>query len=358
MPESVRESTGFAIEPARPADDAELRQLLREMPMGRAVEVVFLREPSFLAAAAVQGTEVQVFVGRLGGRVIGSGTRAVRPSYVNGRRILAGYLADLRLRPEHRGGTFVARAYRFLRDLHQDGLVEVYSTVIVEDNERALATIAANRAGLPRYTPLGRVRTPALWLRRRKAPLPGEIVRGSPELLPDIVARLNENRLQFAPAYSEEDFRGGRFRGFRVEDFYVLLRAGRVAGVAGVWDQRSFRQTVVVRYRGWLGRLRPVVNLVRRPPLPPPGRPLAFFYLAFLSTDDVDAFAALLRRAYNDAVGGGWTHFVVGLHERDPRAAVLDDYAHTPFGGRLFAVTMDGPPDLDGRVPYVEAALL
>jgi hypothetical protein len=357
MPDSLT-ATRFAIEPARPEDDAELRSLLREMPMGEAVQVVFLREPNFFHTAAIQGTFVQVFVGRLEGRIIGVATRAVRPSHVNGRLVDAGYLADLRLRREYRGRTYVARAYRFLRELHQDGRVEVYSTVIVEDNHVALKTIAANRAGLPRYTPLGRVLTPVVYLKRRLRPLPGDILRGTVEMLPDILAKLNENRLQFAPAYTAKDFLSGRLRGFRVEDFYVLRRRGRVAGVLGVWDQCSFRQTVVVRYGGLLGKLRPLINLVRRPPLPPPGQPLPYFYLAFLATDDTDAFAALLRRAYNDAVGGAYSHFVVGLHERDPRAAVLNEYPRTPFAGRLFAVTLDGPPDLDDRVPYVEAALL
>jgi hypothetical protein len=357
MPASATRSR-FVIDAARPEDDAELRALLRGMPMGRAIEVTFEREPDFFRATAIQGTQVQVFVGRLNGRIVGLGTRAIRPTYVNGELVEAGYLADLRLRPEHRGRNYIARAYRFLRELHADGRVEIYSTVIVDDNRRALETIAANRAGLPRYTPLGRVLTPAIHLRGRRPPLDADIVRGSSELLSEIVAKLNENRLQFAPAYTVGDFTSGRLAGFRSQDFYVLRRAGRIAGVAGAWDQRAFRQTVVARYRGWLGRLRPLINCVRRPPLPPPGRPLPFFYLAFLSTDDTAAFAALIRRAYNDALGQGYSHFVVGVHEDDPRAAVLNDYARTPFAGRVFAVTMDAPPRLDGRVPYVEAALL
>ena len=56
--------------------------------------------------------------------------------------------------------------------------------------------------------------------------------------------------------------------------------------------------------------------------------------------------------------GGVYSHFTVGLHENDPRCAVLNDYARTPFAGRLYAVTLDNPPVLDGRTPYVEAALL
>ena len=104
--------------------------------------------------------------------------------------------------------------------------------------------------------------------------------------------------------------------------------------------------------------MRPLLNCLRRPPLPPPGKPLPFFYLAFLSTDDTAAFAALMRRVYNDALGQGYSYFAVGVHEDDPRAAVLADYARTRFAGRVFAVTMDHPPRLDGRVPYIEAALL
>jgi hypothetical protein len=348
----------FAIEPARLEHDAPLRALLRETPMGESIQVAFLREPSFFLTSDIQGTFVQPFVGLLDGQLIGTGTRAVRHSWVNGLRCEAGYLADLRLRKEDRGGTYVARAYRFLRELHADARVSIYSTVVVDDNWSALETIAANRAGLPRYTPLGRVLTPAIYLRRRLPVLGGDVVHGCPEMLPDILAKLNENRLQFAPAWTVDDFTSGRLHGFRVEDFYILRRKGTVAGVLAKWDQRSFRQTVVLRYQGWLGRLRPLVNLIRWPPLPQPGVPLPFFYIAFLSTDDVEAFAILLRQVYREHAFGEYTHCTVGLHEDDPRARVLKDYGHTPFAGRLFAVTFDGPPELDNRVPYVEAALL
>jgi hypothetical protein len=326
--------------------------------MGEAIQVAFLREPSFFYATDIQGTFAQTFVGLQDDRIIGVGTRAVRPSYINGRLCDAGYLADLRLRKEFRGGTYVARAYRYLRDLHADGRATVYSTVIVNDNQVALQTIAANRAGLPRYTPLGRILTPAIYLLHDLPRLEGDVVRGTTELLPEIVAKLNENRMQFAPAYTVDDFLEGRLHDFRIEDFLVLRRQGRIAGVLGKWDQRSFRQTVVLRYGGWLGRLRPLVNLVRRPPLPCPGVPVPFFYVAFVSTDDPSAFATLFRRVYNDHCAGEYSHCIVSLHEQDPRTSVLKCYSQTAFAGRLFAVTMEGPPDLDSRIPYVEAALL
>ena len=43
-----------------------------------------------------------------------------------------------------------------------------------------------------------------------------------------------------------------RLRDFKVQDFYLALCGGRVAGVVGKWDQSAYKQTVVTRYRGRL----------------------------------------------------------------------------------------------------------
>lgn len=362
----VSDATGVArrlgtarFELADAHDDEELRELLRDTPMSGRVRLLFLREPSYLRAARIQGEEVQVVVARVKERIGGVFTRALRPTWINGERVTAGYLSDLRIAPSLRGGTTLQRGYRYLRELHADGKAEIYSTVIVEDNRRALATLAAGRAGLPRYTDLGLVCTPMLHLRCALPPLPGDVRRGSADELPAIVAKLNENRLQFAPCYSTQDFLpGGRLSGLRAEDFYVLRRGESIAGVIAVWDQSAFRQTVVHGYGGALAWLRPLVNLVRKPGLPAPGRRLSYSYVALASTDDVEAFSSLLRRACNDALAAGNPRLLVGLHERDPRLSTLDEYSCTRFAGRLFAVTFDEPPELDGRVPYMEAALL
>ena len=348
------------LELATDEDDWDLRQLLHSMPMGERVQVKFLREPSFFQAAAIQGHLVQVIVGRRNGRIIGFGTRAIRRCYINGQPQDAGYLADLRLVGEERRGTALVRGYRFLRELHAQDPVLVYSTVIVEDNQRAISTIASGRAGLPTYTPLGRVLTPMIQLTRSRPEHAnaGVIHRGDASLLPAIVEKLNENRLQFAPLYSEGDFTSGRFPNFRVHDFYALMRDGNVAAVAGVWDQHAFRQTVVSGYGGWLKRLRPVINLGRRQRLPPAGTELRYFTVSFVACDNAADLAVLMRRIHNDALGGPWSHFTLALHEDDPRAEVLAEFPRDHFAGRLYAVTFDGPADLDDRIPFVDAGLL
>jgi hypothetical protein len=372
------------FELATGAYDTDLRRLFAENAMEGEIGISFRREPSYFYASGVQGSFYQVVAARDTdtGETIGVGSRAVRPGFINGEAASIGYLADLRLDARYRSGLLVARAYRYLEQLHQDGRARLYFTVIAEGNRRALETIAAGRAGLPAYRDLGRLLSPAVNLRRRKPPLGGdfEIVSGCGTLLPEIVACLNRNheRRQLAPSYTEDLFvreeagrlqtEHRRLRGFRLRDFYVAVRDGRVIGVLGKWDQSAYKQTVVTRYRGKLRWLRPVYNLaaglIGCARFPAPGAALKSFYASLIAVDDEDAvvFRALLRRLYNDHVGSEYAYFLVGLHERDPLAAALTDFSLTPFAGRLFAVCFaDGEEcfrRLDGRVPYVELAAL
>jgi hypothetical protein len=367
--------TRFAITLAERVDDSELRALLRENPMNGSMQVTFEREPDFFAACAIRGNFCQVGVGRdvKSGRIVGLGTRSVTDAFVNGRPVPFGWLSDLRLQPAYRGGTLVARGYRFLRELHGDGRVELYGTVIFQDNQTALRTVAATRAGLPAYHDLGVIHCPGINLRRRKPAIAGDcdIVRGRPELLPKIVDCLNRNnaRKQFAPVHDVESFiHGNLWKDFQPSDFFVALRNDHVIGVVGRWDQSSFKQTRVISYSKRLRWTVPAANAVETllgaPSFPEPGQYVPFFYVSFIAIDQDDAgvFRALLRQVYNDSVGSSFRYAMVGLHERDPLLAVMKDYSLTPFAGRLFCVCFaDGEHAyraLDGRLPYVEAATL
>jgi hypothetical protein len=364
--------SGFEIALATAADDRELRELLRNSPVPGQISVTFEREPSFFDSCHIRGNFFQVCVGRdrRTGRIIGVGTRSVAPGFINGQPSLLGYLADLRLEQNHRGGTLVARGYRFLRHLHEDARARLYTTVIFRENQAALTTIASGRAGLPQYHDQGTIHCPGINIRRAAPPIHErcEIVRGCESLLPEIVECLNRNnrRRQFAPLHTVEMFRE-RWRGFRLEDFHLAVRGSNVVGVVGCWDQRSFKQTRVAGYGPRLRWTVPLANILRpitrAPRYPKAGEEVPYFYLSFIAIDDdnLKVFRALLRSAYNAAVGTGFLYAMVGLHERDPLLPALRDYSLTPFSGRLFCVTFEDDDQtvyaLDRRVPYLEAAI-
>jgi hypothetical protein len=361
----------FEIGLANEFDDDQLRGLLRRSPIPGSISVTFEREPSFFDSCRVRGDFFQVGVGRdrRTGNVIGLGTRSVSPAFVNGRPMPLGYLADLRLDEQYRGGTLIARGYRFLRHLHEDHRARLYTTMIFSGNHAALTTIASGRAGLPQYHDMGLVHSPGINIRRTKPPINagGDVLRGSEELLPEIVECLNRNnsRRQFAPIHTVAMFKS-QWRDFRVTDFYVAVRGSRVIGVLGCWDQSSLKQTRVAGYGPGLRCLVPLANMLR--PItgatlfPKRGQEVSYFYISFIAVDEdnVQIFRALLRGAYNHAVGSRYQYAILALHQRDSLLPALREYSLTPFSGRLFCVTFaDGEGvyrSLDGRVPYLEAA--
>jgi hypothetical protein len=361
----------FEIELATEADDRELRDLLRRRSIPGSIQVTFEREPSFFDSCRIRGECFQIGVGRdrRTGRIIGLGTRSVAPAFVNGRATNVGYLADLRLEPEYRCGTLIVRGYRFLRNLHADGRAQLYTTVIFASNHQALTTIASGRAGLPTYHDMGLVHSPGINLRHKKPEITANcvILRGSDDLLPEIVECLTRNhaRRQFAPVRTVAGF-SDQYPSFSAANFYVAVRGGKIIGVLGKWDQRAFKQTRIVGYGSNLRWLVPLANALRPitgcPAFPKRGQEVPYFYISFIAVDDdeLPVFRALFRRVYNDALGGDHLYAMVALHERDPLLPALRDYSLTPFLGRLFCVAFeDGEAafrNLDGRVPYLEAA--
>src|SRR5262245_59304475 len=113
----------YRLELATPADDADLRRVLADVSMPGRVSLTFEREPSFFAAAVVDGRFRQIVIGRdtVSGRIIGFGSRSVGTRYVNGEPREIGYLSNLRLQAAHRNLGLVARGYKMFRDLHGDG---------------------------------------------------------------------------------------------------------------------------------------------------------------------------------------------------------------------------------------------
>ncbi len=367
-----RPKSRFHIGLATPADDAELRALLRRSPVHGQISVTFEREPSFFDSCGIRGDFFQVGIGRdhRSGKIIGLGTRSIADAFVNGVPMPVGYLADLRLTTEYRGGTLIARGYRFLKCLHEDGRARLYTTLIFAGNQAALKTIASGRAGLPDYHDMGVIHSPSLRIRKREVRIPQgcKILRGSPALLPQIVECLNRNNAlrQFAPVHTVEMFRK-RWRELRAEDFVLAVRDQGIVGVLGCWDQTSFKQTRVVDYAAplrWLVRTANVVSGLTGIRYPHPGEEVPYVYAGFIAIDhnDPEVFAALLQSACNRAAGNRYLYAILALHERDPLLRVVEDYSRIPFSGRLFCVTFDDGRDLyralDDRIPYLEAATL
>lgn len=366
----------FRFELAAADADADLRHILANTPMPGAVSVAFLREPSFFAAAVVDGRFRQVVAARdmTTNHLVGFGVRSVAERYVNGQPMAIGYLSNLRLLAEHRNRGLVARGYAYFRKLHKDGRTPLYLTTIAEDNEPALALLTSGRAGLPTYHFAGRLHTLALPLRRPRRQRHPEIsVRPmNADELPLLLEFLHREgpRRQFFPCCEAGDFftLEGTFRDLQPGDVLLAFRDQRLVGTLAGWDQHAFRQTVVTAYPGPLRWLRSCWNAWAwcrgRPRLPRPGA--AFRYLVgtlfVVENNDPAVCEALLENLMMRRSSEPCEYLLVGLHETDPLLPIVQRWEMTRYTTRLHLVCWNDGEELrqslDGRPPYLELGAL
>lgn len=370
-------SPRYQFKLAGPDDDSALRSVLRRTAMAGTVSLSFQREPSFFAAEQIGSLDSQVIaVQDVGSNaIVGLGCRSFRKMFIDGKVEVGGYLSSLRGLPEVRRGTLLARGYHFLKDLHADGRVPYYVTSIFDDNQYASELLTSRRAGLPVYHPLGRLNTyliPLYGLRRQPRPSE-EVIRGaSGDLLRAAVERINSYNQghQFAPWYSSEHFQAvsHMLPGFCSENLFCYRDDGGVTATLGVWDQTSFKQSVVTGY-SWRYRLASPVCaagawLGLAPRLPEIGGSFPYLYAAFLShlPGCLPHLEALLLTALRDWSRKGYGYLMAGCHDASPVNELLQRYSVSRKSSSLYLVywedMLDSPLPSFDPIPHLEIATL
>jgi hypothetical protein len=175
---------------------------------------------------------------------------------------------------------------------------------------------------------------------------------------------LNEHnrRCQFTPCWTTEELTALEPLGLRAPDFQFAGDGSKTDGVAALWDQRSFKQTVVRGYAPWLELTRPVLNVLARftgePRLPAVGKIVAHAFVSQLAVaaDDDDAFFALLSGLRRLAARRGIELLTAGFDANDPRLMALRKYFRgREYRSRLYLVRW---PGIGGAAKELQTGLL
>jgi hypothetical protein len=373
--------SAFTFAVATDADEADLRQLLRQSPMPGAITVTFEREPHYFQAAALEGFHQTILCRDLAtGALIGMGSRSIRPMFVNGAVQPVGYMSQLRASPYYPWGMGLARvlmqAFDYYHTLHADGRAPFYLMSVIADNHRAQRLLTSGLPGFPRLHPYALWHTYAVYLGAAKRPLSmpagRRLERGTAARIPAILDCLQRNgpRRQFAADWSAETlFNPCHTHDLRPDDFWLSMAGERVVGCIAAWDQSRYKQTVVRAYTGPLGRWRQWLNLLAPlggwPKLPAPNTPWRYCYGSHLAVDEADPqiFAALLRALYISTRHLGYSYFLLGLSQTDPFSRhVQETYRHITYPSQLYLVGWEDGweaiAQVDQRPPGVEVAIL
>lgn len=357
-----------AVGPAELGDDAAIRRLLRDSTLPGAITLGFEREPDYFHGTGLAGAEEHTLVARTGSGLLGLGRVVVRPCWVNGAVARVGYLGELRLAPTAQGeAALVRRGFAAFRDRLRANPPLLCFTSIAEDNLRARRLLERGLTGWPRYEFLTRFVTVVLPARRLRAPPHGIAAPARLEEVADFFLR-EGSRANLATAWTPAALHALARHGLGAGDFFAAREGRGLVAAAGLWDQRSFRQTVIRGYAGWLGALRPLFNLASRlggwPTLPAPGAVLAQAFASPLvaAPDAVDRLPALLATLGDAAARRGLTHLTLGFPAGDARLETIQrSYRSRTYVTRLYRVhwpDADPGPALDSRPIVPDIALL
>lgn len=342
--------------PATPADDADLRRLLRANAMPSWVTMSLEREPSFFAGANRFGID-HAFIARRNGEAAGMYVGSEHEVHVNGLPARIGYLGGLRIDPAFRHSLRNLRdGFASIRALAQSARIPFWYTSIAAGNRPARRLLEAQLAGIPEYRPTGEMLSLAL-SRTRGRRLTIWRPPGADEV--ETMCAFHNRiaaRQQFSPVLTPDFVHRGEAR------FFVRTVGGRIDACMALWNQQDYKQTMIRGYRRPLALAIPLYNawacLAGRVRLPKANHALDQSYLAFLAVEPQEAsgIVPLIR----DALSLCETSImVVGVGASDPSLESLRKaFAPAEYRSVIHVVSHERPPVLDDLPVRPEVAIL
>jgi len=348
-----RELTHRHYEIARPEHDAAIRSLLRETPMEGGIRMTFEREPDYFSGKGLAGGEDQTIVAFAEEEVACVGRCVQRMSWVNGEPVRTGYMGELRLANVARGRFHLIRdGYQFFHEAQQARPAKLYFTSIAASNDRARRFLERGARWMPAYTFLAEYETMVLPTKCRPPEYAVPLNSVTAASIPEVTRFLNEHgrRHQLATVWTEDAIANLAWEGNRL--FVAYRDKGRIAAVAGIWDQRPFRQMVIRGYPARLALLRPIVNLLAgfagEPRFPRVGSALSMGMLTPLAwKPDWKYLAIWLQNLRCEAARLGMELLSLGIPADCPEFVHLSGPRAISYRTRLYRVDFPGDPRLE-----------
>lgn len=296
-------------------------------------------------------------------------------AYVNGSRTPVMHVTDCYIRPESRRRGYLTAALAYFSD---DGAnrAQLGYAVVMKGNRAAETQLGDRFAGTPcnlRSRIIGELTAKSIVLAfpRRVSSQIG-VRRARLDDIPDMVALLrseHEQRLFGLVTDCEQFAAQLRHRpGLSIDDYFVVERAGKLAGMCAAWDTSAFKQNRVVRYGFGLNLVRAASVVAAKigglATLPRPGEAFRDVFLTdwAVRDRDVGVMRALIEDIYREYCGRRYHTLIFGSCAQDPMLKATDSFLGTNLVSHIALMTLrskwleDGA--VDTRLPFIDLALL
>lgn len=340
-------------------DNAALLALSRATPMRGIISLRIDRDPDFFQLTRLRG-DGKAYVALTNGRVMGCISVAYQNVYIEGRQETIGYVADLKVHPQHRGQGVAQALMHTLYEEAKRREVDLYFCMVADGNEQALS-LMRGKGAVPPFTPIGCFLVysilPTPFLRRSASYV---VEESRPEEEDELCSLLNDfnSSYQIAPVLSLQSLRARPSPIIETSctTRLVARRNGAVQATLYPFDTSYGKSDVVIDMPFALQVAARVLHGASRivPMFTPPrvGEPLRMLYLrnpAFRSGHQ-EALALLLQHIRYLAYRHKYSFVTIGLHERDPLRSMVRGLPKFTFKSRGFLLSLRGRQEVVARI--------
>lgn len=344
--------------------DAQIRQLFKACKMpSDFIELDYQSEPSFIGALNFHGSvhDLVLIKPENFSGLAGLGVRSVRQAYLGGQPAALGYLHHLRLHPAIRGGPYLLRGYRQIRNFYKKNEAPLTLTSILADNHTAKTLLEAKRSSMPAYKKVCDYLTALIPLSGpgKRWPFRKRQKKLNPSLSTAMLQKKDINKLlklfgQAAevfdgiPLVTENSFADSHssvFPGLQIEDFVGVFYNNELIAACGIWNQQQYRQIMVSKLCNSLRIARSIWQAGQKfwgkCPVPAPGNQVNQLLLdPWIFKPGYEKFAAttLLKEAIKVAKKAGADFAAWGIAQNHSAAFCLHSFMHIPYRSSIYQV--------------------
>lgn len=257
---------------AKENDDIQLNNLITESMPSNGMILSFERFPSYFKATRAQYNTPEIMLiyhKDQSDVIVGMMNIGWKECFINGEVSKIRYAADLRIKRNARGKKSLEVFMEYVStQLPRDF---IFQSVVLEDNKIARHLMHQKREGFADAYLYDQITTYTISQVKKPKGVDGlHLVTLSEATIPDVnhfVDRMKEH-YNFLPNYDFSQLKQNNhpfWAGMSLEDFNLILNENeQVVGLFGLWDQKSFKQTKVMKYSTTLKLLRPIYNVLAK----------------------------------------------------------------------------------------------
>jgi hypothetical protein len=315
--------------PATPADGPEMLRLIESHSNGGKIRIIYSRRPDAYRSYLTEcdKTETTLCIGE-DNRLLAQLTCIPRKLYIDGEVRTIGYLTGM-----HKADGAQVNVMKLLDAGYARSSVKQFFCSILDDNQSAFDMLA--KRGLIHsicdYTTY-LFNPTAIKLMRHKF----TFRRATPDDTERLLRFYNEvgSGYSYFPVFSSMD----DFAGLTVSDFFILEDGSQIVAAGALWNQKTFKQYIVLSYGGiykFAAACGTLLRALRFLPLPKVNEAANFAYISFFLCCEPALEHVLLGEI--SAAARNYDFLTTGAANRSSLGQHLNSVKGIKFGSRLCA---------------------